>query len=132
MVSRVMPVLLQPVLLRQIRAAWPLLASWRLCLAGIRCLILRFVEAMLPLQQRTALPLLEPMDRMACVVFTRCLPVSLGLIAALRCRDSLVLRCGALVLQDSLVLFSLVWMVHLYRVRVLFRALPDVIHLCAA
>lgn len=105
---------------------------WRLCLAGIRCLILRFVEAMLPLQQRTALPLLEPMARTACVVFMQCLPVSPGLIAALRHRDSLVLRCGALVLQDSPVLFSLVWMVHLYRVRVLFLALPDVIHLCAA
>ena len=105
---------------------------WRLCLAGIRCLILRFVEAMLPLQRRTAQLLLEPMDRMACVVFTQCLPVSLRLIAALRRRDSLVLRCGVLVLQDSLVLFSPVWMVHLYRVRVLFRALPDGIRLCAA
>lgn len=99
---------------------------------GIRCLILRFVAAMLLLRRRTALPLLEPMDRMACMVFTRCLPVSLGLIATLRRRNSLVLRCGALVLQDSLVLFSLVWMVHLYRVRALFRALPDGIRLCAA
>ena len=105
---------------------------WRLYPAGIRCLILRFVEAMLPLRRRTALLLLEPMDRMACVVFTQCLPVSLWLIATLRRRNSLVLRCGALVLQDSLVLFSLVWMVHLYRVRVLFLALPDGIHLCAA
>ena len=108
------------------------MASWRLCLVGIRCLILRFVAAMLLLRRRTALLLLEPMDRMACVVFTQCLPVSLGLIAALRRRGSLVLRCGALVLEDSLVLFSLVWMVHLYRVTVLFLALPDGIRLYAA
>lgn len=105
---------------------------WRLYPAGIRCLILRLVEAMLPLRRRTEQLLPGLMDRMACVVFTQCLPVNLGLIAALRHRDSLVLRCGALALQDSLVLFSLVWMVHLYRVRVLFLALPDGIHLCAA